>query len=131
MTKDVTITAAGRADWIGWAELRVEPTDEVTPRLTAKVLQDVNADIVGVVEAEDRPSLVRFNRELVGLYRSVMLVDGNDDRGIDVGIMVKSDLQIRTIRPTSMMKMTWGRSSAGTAPTTRSRSPMRRRCMCS
>jgi len=42
---------------------------------------------LGLVEAEDRPSLLRFNRDLLGgLYRHVMLVDGNDDRGIDVAI---------------------------------------------
>jgi hypothetical protein len=34
----------------------------------------------------------------VGLYRHVMLVDGNDDRGIDVGIMTKPGFEIGDIR---------------------------------
>jgi hypothetical protein len=47
----------------------------------------IGADILGLVEAEDRSALLRFNRDLLcGLYRHVMLVDGNDDRGIDVAI---------------------------------------------
>ena len=76
----------------------METTDEVSTRLTAKVIAEVNADIIGVVEAEDRPSLLRFNRDLVGRYRQVMLVDGNDDRGVDVGLMTKTGLDILNIR---------------------------------
>jgi endonuclease/exonuclease/phosphatase family metal-dependent hydrolase len=97
-TQSVEITARGREDWIGWAELAVETTNEVTTRLTARVIAEVNADIIGIVEAEDRPSLMRFDRDLVGLYRHVMLVDGNDSRGIDVGIMTKTGFDILAVR---------------------------------
>ena len=98
-TQDVQIIVNGRAEWIGWVELAKEPTDETTTRMTARVIQDVNADIIGIVEAEDRPSLVRFNRELLGgLYRHVMLVDGNDERGIDVAIMTRNNFEIKSIR---------------------------------
>lgn len=97
-SKSVEITATGRADWIGWVELAVETTDEVSTRLTAKVIAEVDADIIGVIEAEDRPSLRRFDRDLVGRYRQVMLVDGNDERGIDVGLMTKTGFDILDIR---------------------------------
>lgn len=98
-TKNVEIIATGRDDWIGWVELAKEPTNEKTTRLTARVIQDVDADIIGIVEAEDRPSLVRFNKELLNeLYDHVMLVDGNDARGIDVGILTKTGHGIRSIR---------------------------------
>ena len=99
VTKDVEITATGRDDWIGWLELATEATDEIGTRMTARVVGDVNADILAVIEAEDRPSLLRFNAELLdGFYRHVMLVDGNDERGIDVGIMTKTGFPIGTIR---------------------------------
>jgi len=97
-TKDVEITATGRAAWIGWVELAVEPVDELSTRLTAQVIEEVDAHILAVIEVEDRPALLRFNRELVGLYRHVMLVDGNDERGIDVGIVTKTDFDILDIR---------------------------------
>lgn len=98
-TLNVEIIANGRDDWIGWVELATEPTDETGTRMTARVIQDVGADILGIVEAEDRPALVRFNRELLGgLYQHMMLVDGNDDRGIDVGIMTRSGCEIESIR---------------------------------
>ena len=84
----VEIVATGRADWIGWLELVVEPVDEVAIRMTAKVIQDLAAGVLAVVEAEHRPSLLRFNDSmLANRYRHVMLVDGNDQRGIDVGLL--------------------------------------------
>ena len=44
---------------------RAEPVDETTTRMTAQVIHDVGADIQAVVEAEDRPSLDRFNTDLL------------------------------------------------------------------
>jgi hypothetical protein len=98
-TQNVEIIAEGRSDWIGWVELAKEVVDETATRMTARVVQDVNADIFGLVEVEDRPALVRFNRDLLaGLYRHVMLVDGNDERGIDVAIMTRDGFEIESIR---------------------------------
>jgi endonuclease/exonuclease/phosphatase family metal-dependent hydrolase len=98
-TKSVEIIAGGRGDWIGWVELAKEPVDEVGTRTTARVITDVDADVLALVEVEDRPSLVRLNKELLGgRYEHVMLVDGNDDRGIDVGIMTKKGFSIESIR---------------------------------
>lgn len=98
-TRDIEIIAHGRGSWIGWVELAKEPTNETGTRMTAKVIQEISADILAVIEAEDRPSLVRFNQELLGgQYRHIMLIDGNDDRGIDVAIMTRAGFTIETIR---------------------------------
>jgi endonuclease/exonuclease/phosphatase family metal-dependent hydrolase len=98
-TQDVEIIAVGRADWIGWIELAKDPTNEIGTKMTARVIQDINADILAMVEAEDRPSLVRFNEEMLGgQYRHAMLVDGNDERGIDVGLMTRVGFEIESIR---------------------------------
>lgn len=98
-TRNIEIIATGRGSWIGWVELAKEPTNEIGTRMTAKVIQEVDADILAVIEAEDRPSLVRFNEELLsGKYRHIMLIDGNDDRGIDVAIMTRQGFTIENIR---------------------------------
>jgi endonuclease/exonuclease/phosphatase family metal-dependent hydrolase len=98
-TQNVEIVAEGRGDWIGWVELAKEAVDETATRMTVRVIQDIGADVLGLVEVEDRPALVRFNRDLLGgLYRHVMLVDGNDDRGIDVAIMTRHGFDIGSIR---------------------------------
>jgi endonuclease/exonuclease/phosphatase family metal-dependent hydrolase len=96
--RGVEVVAGGRGGWIGWIELIVEPVDEVAIRMTARVVRDVHADILAVVEAENRPSLVRFNEEMLGdRHRHVMLVDGNDQRGIDVGLLTTRRYPITSV----------------------------------
>jgi len=97
------IVANGRGDWIGWIELRTEAVDEVATRNTAQVIRDVDADLVGVIEAEDRISLKRFNDNVLTAvngspYGHIMLVDGNDDRGIDVGLLARERIEITAVR---------------------------------
>lgn len=68
---------------------------------TAQVVSELDPDVIAVVEADDRPALKRFSDDFVtaapgpgGGYRHVMLIDGNDDRGIDVGIMSRDGYPI-------------------------------------
>jgi endonuclease/exonuclease/phosphatase family metal-dependent hydrolase len=98
-TEGMEIIATGRSSWIGWVDLATEAVNEIGTRMTAQVIRDLKPDILGVVEAESRPSLLRFNRELLGdQFHHVMLVDGNDDRGIDVGLMTTADNPIGKVR---------------------------------
>ena len=97
------VVANGRADWVGWVELTTEPTDELALRHTAMVVRDVAADVLGVVEADDRPTLQRFSDRLLAdvggtPYEQAVLVDGNDDRGIDVGVLVRAPYGVHHIR---------------------------------
>ncbi|NUR09942.1 MAG: endonuclease/exonuclease/phosphatase family protein [Nocardioidaceae bacterium] len=99
----VHVVAGGRGDWVGWVELTREPVDDRAILNTARVVRDVGATVQGVVEAEDRVVLKRFaDAELRGgdtpLYPHVMLVDGNDDRGIDVGLLARDGWPITGIR---------------------------------
>jgi endonuclease/exonuclease/phosphatase family metal-dependent hydrolase len=96
------VVAAGRSDWVGWLELRTEAVTELAVRHTAQVVHDLDADVLAVVEAESRIALQRFNVDLLRpisdrIYGHIMLIDGNDDRGIDVGIMTKGDHPIERI----------------------------------
>ena len=92
------LVARGRADWVGWVELTRGAV--ATPALenTARVLEAVAADVVCMVEVESRLVLDRFNRELCNgaALPFNMVVDGNDSRGIDVGIL--SRYEIRSVR---------------------------------
>jgi endonuclease/exonuclease/phosphatase family metal-dependent hydrolase len=97
------VVAGGRGDWIGWVDLKMEAVNEVATRMTAKVIHEVGADIVALVEAESRPSLVKFHDDVLELthgdsYDHVMLIDGNDDRGIDVAIMSRNGYALDSIR---------------------------------
>jgi endonuclease/exonuclease/phosphatase family metal-dependent hydrolase len=97
------IVAGGREDWLGWIELKKGAVNERATQNTGRVIRDVNADILAVVEAEDRTALRRFgDAVLSGVggtpYDFVMLIDGNDERGIDVGICTRAKFPIFEMR---------------------------------
>src|SRR5262249_4144153 len=97
------IVANGREDWIGWVELTKEPTDELATEHTAMVMRDIDADVLGVVEADNRTALELFSEILLKKvngkpYEHVMLIDGNDDRGIDVGILLRKGFDLASVR---------------------------------
>lgn len=73
--------------------------NETAVRMTAAVITEVDANVLCVVEAEDRPSLVRMNIELLNdHYGHIMLVDGNDPRGIDIGLLCDARIEVVSIR---------------------------------
>jgi endonuclease/exonuclease/phosphatase family metal-dependent hydrolase len=111
MDGGIEVVAEGKADWIGWAELKTAPVDEIAVLNTGRVIRDVDADILAVVEAENRVVLKTFGHYVVDRvnselpreqrkkpYTKVMLIDGNDDRGIDVGLMTKQGFDIEDMR---------------------------------
>ena len=62
----VEVIANGRGDWIGWVELKKKPVDELATQHTARVVQDVNPDVIGFVEVESRPVLSDFSNIMIG-----------------------------------------------------------------
>ena len=60
------IVANGRGDWVGWAELKMVHVNETAVINTGQVLRDVDADIVGVIEAEHRVALKQFSEYVLG-----------------------------------------------------------------
>lgn len=96
----VTVVASGRSDWTGWFSLRSDNVTWEATYNTGRVIAEVDAHIQICVEVEDRPTLLRFNEQVLAAkfdkaFPHVMVIDGNDDRGIDVGIM--SRYPIRSI----------------------------------
>jgi endonuclease/exonuclease/phosphatase family metal-dependent hydrolase len=85
--KVVGVKADGVGDWDGTIEFKRAKYSDVARKNTAKVLKGLKADIVCVIEAENRESLISFDAHLMGSrYKYDMLVDANDPRGIDVGL---------------------------------------------
>lgn len=93
------VVANGRADWIGWFELKRENVEWMATFNTARVINEVKPDILVCVEIENRPTLKRFNEQLLqehfnAGYPYVMVIDGNDERGIDLGILSKFPITV-------------------------------------
>ena len=96
------IAPNGRDEWVGWFELVTEQVNVAAIANTARIINLLNADILCVVEADHRVALTRFNKTVIKQaggtsYTQVMLVDGNDDRGIDVGLMTRPNFSIESI----------------------------------
>jgi endonuclease/exonuclease/phosphatase family metal-dependent hydrolase len=99
----VVVVAEGRAAWVGWVELKTVAVNARATENTARVLHDLGAEVVTVVEADDRPGLQMFSDAMLpavaGMpYEQVMLVEGNDPRGIDVGFMARADYKLVQMR---------------------------------
>jgi len=95
------IVARGRADWVGWFELRKKDVSWLATFNTGRVIDAHRPDVLVLVEVENRPTFKHFNEQVLAIefgwsYPHFMVVDGNDERGIDVGIA--SRFPIETIR---------------------------------
>jgi len=93
------IKADGRATWAGWIDFDRDMFDSAAVENTARVIAEINADVLCLVEIESRPAMVEFNKRFLkrkSRYPYKLLIDGNDPRGIDVGIF--SRLEIGSLR---------------------------------
>lgn len=89
------VKASGEGDWDGSIEFKKAKFSEIGRKNTGKVIRNVKADVACIVEADNRPSLKKFDTDvLYSKYRYEMLIDGNDQRGIDVGLYSRFPLGI-------------------------------------
>lgn len=92
------VVANGRADWTGWFELRRTNIEWQATFNTGRVIAETNPQIVITVEVENRPTLERFNEQVLGAqfdrkFPYYMVIDGNDQRGIDVGVLSRFPIE--------------------------------------
>jgi endonuclease/exonuclease/phosphatase family metal-dependent hydrolase len=96
------IAVNGRDEWIGWFELVPAQVNATAILNTARIIKLVDADILCVIEADNRIALTRFNSTVLhqvggSRYDHVLLIDGNDERGIDVGLMTRAGAPIESV----------------------------------
>ena len=87
------VKAKGVDDWDGTIAFKKARFSDMARKNTAQVIKDVKAHVACIVEADDRPSLKAFDSHLLNnRYKYEMLIDANDSRGIDVGLISKYPL---------------------------------------
>jgi endonuclease/exonuclease/phosphatase family metal-dependent hydrolase len=99
----VEIKANILTDWNGWVALQTIPVDPVATQNKARVIAEVNADVLLLQEVEDRNSLLEFNNQFLpefnGVpYRELLVLQGNDGRGQEMGMLTKNRFQIQEVR---------------------------------
>jgi endonuclease/exonuclease/phosphatase family metal-dependent hydrolase len=87
----VEVVPDGRDNWVGWFELKPKDLGWQATYNTGRVIREIRPDILITVEVENRPTLGRFNEQVLDAkfsfaYSHGMVIDGNDARGIDLGI---------------------------------------------
>lgn len=103
MSGPVTLAAKGRANWVGWVELKTVAVNVRATEHTARVIKELDAQVLSVIEADDRPGLDMFSTAMLPAlggtaYPQVMVVEGNDSRGIDVGCMAAAGYDLVQLR---------------------------------
>jgi endonuclease/exonuclease/phosphatase family metal-dependent hydrolase len=85
---------AGANTWLGSVELNRTRIGDKAIFHTAQVLHEVQADIFCLIEIENRVTLQEFHDKVLVAgfagqkpYQHVLLIDGNDERGIDVALL--------------------------------------------
>src|SRR5680860_1909877 len=96
------LKAGELTDWNGWIALQTIPLDTVAVKNKARVIAEVNPDILLLQEIEDRSSLEEFNAKLLPefdctSFQEVVVIQGSDKRGQEMGIMLKNGYRIRSV----------------------------------
>jgi hypothetical protein len=73
----------------------------------ARSLLEINADIIMLCEVGGLESLKNFNQLFLGGAYSPCLLEGNSDRNIDVGFMVRKSLNFYLIFSIPMNAILW------------------------
>jgi hypothetical protein len=99
ITENQGLIAKGRSDWDGFIDLKRERFSDEQIKFTGKVIKTVKADVQCFVEVESADTLKRFNTDILdSVYSDRLVVDGNDPRGIDVGLAAKKQFPIITAK---------------------------------
>ncbi len=92
------------------------PKEEWSLREQGKAILENDLDVVTLQEVENAQALEDFNRDHLGGKYKVFLIEGNDERGIDVAFLVKKDLPLQ-IEHRSHKDETWIDPVWGGGPT--------------
>lgn len=97
------LKASELTNWNGWIALQNFPIDPKAVENKARVIADVNPDILVLQEIEDRASLDEFNNEFLprfgcNPFEQSFVVQGNDMRGQEIGILSRNGFKIESVR---------------------------------
>ena len=97
------LKASELTDWNGWVALQNYPLDPIAVENKARVIADVNPDILILQEIEDRASLEEFNKDFLPRFgcipfQQTFVVQGNDRRGQEIGILTRIGYEIKSVR---------------------------------
>jgi len=99
--------ASELTDWNGWIALDTMAVDHESIVNKARLISEIDADILVLQEVEDKASLLDFIYEYlrefdIEPYDQVIVLEGNDSRGIGMAILTKNGYKIDTVKSHGM-----------------------------
>lgn len=87
--------------WNGWVKVNSKPIYEEATNNKARVISDINPDVIVLQEVEDRQSLVDFNKYYLSVgvqFSNILMIDGNDKEGRGLALMTKEGFEVINTR---------------------------------
>lgn len=97
---DLEYKATDLSNWNGWVKLNSRPVNEGAVRNKARLIYEVNPDVLIIQEVEDRQSLVEFNEHYLPeevRFSDVFVIPGNDPECREMGIMTRNGFMVKSI----------------------------------
>ncbi|MBD1262019.1 hypothetical protein HZY62_15560 [Maribacter polysiphoniae] len=97
-------TRAGHlTNWNGWIEVQTKPIPPTATDNKARVIADVNADILLLQEVEDRASLEEFNQKVLPKfdckpYEQTFVIQSCAMKGLEMAILLREGYTLQTIK---------------------------------
>ncbi len=102
LKKDVaanTYKATHLTDWNGWVKLNSNPINDTAIENKAKIIKEASADILILLEVEDRASLLEFNTYfLSNAYTHILYLGTNDVYGRGIGVLTKGGYKVKSMK---------------------------------
>lgn len=92
--------ASDLTNWNGWIRINSWPIRETALMNKARLISEVNPDILLLQEVEDRQSLIEFNEAYLSeevRFSQVSLQEGNDQHCRELGIMLKGNYSLQSV----------------------------------
>ncbi|WP_190810320.1 hypothetical protein [Flagellimonas sp. S3867] len=89
--------------WEGWAKIDSIPIDDVAIHNKAKVILEVDPDVLILAEVEDRDSLLKFGQsflssEQTSPYKEIVFLPTNDTYGRGIGVLAKKGFNLESLQ---------------------------------
>lgn len=87
--------------WNGWVRVNSKPIYDQAVQNKARVITEINPDILILQEVEDRQSLLDFNKHYLPeevRFSNILMIEGNDREGRGLALMTKEGYEVINIR---------------------------------
>ncbi|WP_435138463.1 hypothetical protein [Formosa sp. A9] len=90
-------------NWNGWLQLQTQAIPVVATSNKARVISEINPDILVLQEVEDRISLEQFNKELLpkfqcAPYKDIQIIQNNIDHGLETALLLREGYELLHIK---------------------------------